>query len=141
MKRALSIIQNVIRLAWTVIIILGLLYWGGLDPDAVLRRIHLVMGIVLVVSLWALAGVAARARVQPALVGLMVAWSLVMAALGMWQKNILPGTVHWTIQILHLLVGIGALAQAEMIGGRIKTALEASIKVSKHPVRRVRVSR
>ena len=138
MKMALSIIQNVMRLAWTVAIILGLLFWGGLDPNAVLRRIHLGVGVVLVLSLWALAFVAARARVMPGLVALMVAWSLVLPALGLAQKSILPGTGHWIIQVVHLLVGIGALGLAEMLGGRTKTRLEELVQVSRRPVRRVR---
>lgn len=137
MKNALTTIQILIRTAWTLVLILGLLFWAGLDPNLI--KIHLVIGGVLVLSLWGLAFLGARARVSAGLVVMDVAWSLVLPALGLTQALILLGPAHWIIHIVHLLVGIGALAQAEMLGGRIKTSLEAS-KINKHPTRRVRVS-
>jgi hypothetical protein len=35
---------------------------------------------------------------------------------------ILPGSMHWLIQTLHLLVGVGALALTEIMGRRYHTA-------------------
>ena len=33
---------------------------------------------------------------------------------------LVTGTWHWTIQVLHLLVGLAAVGQAEVLGRRIK---------------------
>ncbi len=141
MKNALTTIQMLIRLVWTVMLILGLLFWGGLDPSQNLIKIHMFVGVVLVLLLWGLAYLAVRARVEAGLVGVLIAWSVVLPTLGMTQSKILPNSpVHWGIYVLHLLVGIGALALAETLGGRVNSNLEAS-KVSKRPVRRVRVSK
>jgi hypothetical protein len=136
LKNALTTIQILIRIAGTVILILGLAFWAGLDPNLI--KIHIVVGGVLVLLLWGLAFLGVRARVSAGLVALDVAWSLVLPALGVTQAQILLGPAHWVIHIVHLLVGIGVLGQAEMLGGRIKTNLEAS-RASKRPTRRVRV--
>jgi hypothetical protein len=136
MKNALTTIQISIRVAWTVVLILGLGFWAGLDPSLI--KIHIVIGGVLVLSLWGLAFLAVRARVSIGLVVLVIAWSLVLPALGYYQDKILSlWAGHWVIHIVHLLVGLGALGQAEMLGGRIKTHLEAS-KASRRPTRRAR---
>ncbi len=41
-------------------------------------------------------------------------------ALGATQTSILPGPEHWVIQVLHLLVGLTAIALAEVLGRRIR---------------------
>jgi hypothetical protein len=35
---------------------------------------------------------------------------------------LLTGDFHWIIQVLHLLVGLGAIGQAEGLAARIKRA-------------------
>jgi hypothetical protein len=45
---------------------------------------------------------------------------LVIASLGMVQKNLLVGSTHWIIQVIHLLLGLSAAALGEMIAGRYK---------------------
>jgi hypothetical protein len=122
MKNALTTIQILIRLTGTVVLILGLLFWAVLDPNLI--KIHIVVGGVLVLLLWGLAFLAVRARVSTGLVVLDVAWSLVLPALGLTQAQILPGPAHWVIHVVHLLVGMGALGQAEMMAGRIKANLD-----------------
>ena len=122
MKNALTTIQILIRLTGTVVLILGLLFWADLDPNLI--KIHIVVGGVLVLLLWGLAFLAVRARVSTGLVVLDIAWSLVLPALGLTQAQILPGPAHWVIHVVHLLVGMGALGQAEMMAGRIKANLD-----------------
>jgi hypothetical protein len=138
MKNALTTFQILVRATGTVVLILGLLFWAGLDPNLI--KIHVVLGGALVLSLWGLAFLAARARVSAGLVVLTIAWSLVLPALGLTQAQILLGPAHWVIHVVHLLVGIGALGQAEILGGRIKTHLEEASKTNKRPTRRVRVN-
>ncbi len=99
-------------------IILGLLFWTGNAFNLV--SVHMLLGLVLVIALWVLAFVAARSGVSPGLVIVAVVWGFIVIALGMTQNSVLPGSAHWVIKVLHLLVGIGAMGQAETLAARIK---------------------
>ena len=140
MKKVLTIIQMLIRTDWTVLLILGLIFWGGLAPNLIIW--HMALGIFLALLLWGLAFLGIRTRVPAGLVVLIVAWSLVLPALGLTQAQIFPSwSGHWIVKIVHLVVAVAALGQAEMLGGRIKENLEEEAsKVHKRPTRKVRVS-
>ena len=142
MKKALTIIQMIIRTDWTVLLIIGLIFWGGIAPNLIV--IHMGLGILLALLLWGLAFLGIRTRVPAGLVILIFAWSLVLPALGLLQAQILPSwSGHWIIKIVHVLVALAALAQAEMMGGRIKENLELEEEANKahrRPTRKVRVS-
>ena len=71
----------------------------------------------------ALAGLAARAGVNLALVALAVVWGLIVPVLGMTQAGLLPGSLHLIVRVIHLLVGLGAIWQAEILAARIKSRL------------------
>lgn len=125
MKTATTIIQMIVRLIGLVMIVLGALFWTG--NARTLVPIHMLLGIVLTILLWALAGIAARARVRPGLIILAVAWGLILPVFGMLQSRLLPGGAHVAIQILHLLVGLGALGLAEALAARIKRATQPAL--------------
>jgi hypothetical protein len=120
MKITTTIVQMLLRLAGLTAIVLGLLFWTG-NAQA-LTPIHMLAGITVVLSLWILAGLAARAGISLGLVALAVVWGLIVAVLGLTQQQLLPGSWHWVIQVLHLLLGLGALGQGEGLGARIKRA-------------------
>jgi hypothetical protein len=109
-----------IRLIGVIMIILGLLFWTG--NALTLIPVHMLLGLLLVLLLWALSFLGVRAGMQIGFVALVIVWSLILPALGMTQNQLLPGTWHWIIQVLHLLVGVGALGIAERLAGRIKSA-------------------
>jgi hypothetical protein len=118
MKTATTIVQMLVRLCGLGLLSLGLLFWTGNARGLI--PLHMLLGFVLVLSLWVLAGLAARAGVPMGLVALAVAWGLIVPALGLTQDQLLPGSAHWVIQVLHLLVGLGAIGQAEGLAARIK---------------------
>jgi hypothetical protein len=118
MRIATRVIQMMIRLLGLIMIVLGVLFWTGNALNFI--GLHMLLGIVLVLLLWALAIIAARAGVSLGLVALGVAWGLIVVALGMTQSRLLPGDAHWVIKVLHLLVGIAALGIAERLAGSIK---------------------
>ena len=99
-------------------IVLGGFIWTG-NADSLIRM-HIANGVMLVVSLLALAILAAFARVNPALVALAIVWVLVVLILGLTQERLLPGSAHWVIQVVHVLVGLAAIGQAENLAHAIK---------------------
>jgi len=99
-------------------IVLGLLFWTGNALNFI--GLHMLLGMLLVLFLWALAIMAARSGTSLGLVALGIAWGLIVVTLGMTQNQLLLGDAHWVIKVLHLLVGIAAIGIAERLAGSIK---------------------
>ncbi len=121
MKTATIVAQTLVRVTGVFQIVLGFLFWTG--NATFLIPVHMLSGLLLVLGLWALAGLGARAGVQAGLVAVAAVWGLLTVALGVSQDSILQSGPHWVIQVLHLLVGLGAIGQAEALGVRIRRAL------------------
>jgi hypothetical protein len=116
MKVAIIALQWLIRLLAVVQLTLGGLFWTG-NAFAFIP-LHMLSGLLLVIGLWAQAGIKLRAGVHFALPALAAGWGVLVIALGMRQFSILPGDLHWIIQVVHLVVGLGAIAQAENLARR-----------------------
>lgn len=110
--------QMLVRLLGVILVILGVLFWLGAARNLV--PLHMALGGVLVLAVWVLAGVGARARVGVGLVVLAVVWGLLTLFVAVRQQTWLPGAGHWIIQVLHLLLGGGAIGFSEAIAGRVK---------------------
>lgn len=115
-----TVAQWVIRVCGVISLILGLLFWTG---DALaLISVHMLLGVLLVLALWLLAATASQLGTPPGLsIGAGVL-GLLVAVVGFGQLSWLPGGAHWIIQVLHLLLGVGAVGIAEVIGGRLRRA-------------------
>ena len=111
MKTAATVAQMTIRGTGVLLILLGVTFWTGHALQLI--PVHELLGYVLVLSLWALAAIAARSGVPLGWVVLAVVWGLVAPILGLTQDRLLVGGWHWTIQVLHLLIGLGAMGQGE----------------------------
>jgi hypothetical protein len=120
MKTTTTVAQMLVRITGLILIVLGILFWTG--NAVALIPVHMLLGFVLVLSLWTLAGQAARVGVQPGLIALAIVWGLIVPIVGVTQTQLLPGNAHWVIQVLHLLLGAGAIGQAEGLAARIKKA-------------------
>lgn len=125
MRTAATVFQMLVRLCGLILIVLGILFWTGNTLELV--PVHMLLGLVLVISLWALAFLAARAGAPPAQVIAAVVWGLVVPILGVTQDQLVPGDAHWLIRVLHLLVGLIAIGMAEGLGQRIKRAPSAAV--------------
>ncbi len=116
MTAAVTALRMLVRGAGLVMVGLGVLLWTGNALGLV--PVHVLIGLVVVLSLWSLALIAALSGVSPGLVALAVAWGLLVPALGVTQDRLLPGSGHWLVQVLHLLVGLAAIGQAENLAAR-----------------------
>jgi hypothetical protein len=121
MRTTVTALQALVRAAGVVQILLGLAFWTGNALGLV--DLHQLIGFVIVLALWALAGLAARAGVAPGLVALAAVWGVVVPVLGLTQQRLLPGSAHVVIEVLHLLVGIVALGLADTLATRAKGRL------------------
>src|SRR5215469_6828199 len=118
MKTTATAAQWLVRVTALIQIVLGLLLWGG--NLTALLPVHILSGVVLVLSLWVLAFIGARTGIQPGFVAVAFVWGLVVVVLGLTQADILTTGPHWVIQVLHLLVGLVAIGMAEGLGVRIR---------------------
>lgn len=115
--KAASITQMFVRIIGLIQLTLGVIFWTG---NAVfLVPAHILLGAILVFSLWMLSYLAARSGVPIGLVILTAVWGFVLPVWGMAQAQILPGASHWITQVLHLFFGVGAIGLAEMLATRM----------------------
>ena len=118
MKTATTIFNWLIRITGLFQLIIGVIFWVNQDDNLV--PFHLLVGLILVLSLWIMALLAARAGVSWKMTGLSFVWGLVVVILGLTQTQILPGNLHWLIEVLHLLLGLGAIGLGEGLSAGVK---------------------
>ena len=109
-------LQWLVRLLAVVQLVLGLLFWSGNALSLV--PLHMLSGLILVLSLWVQAALGARNGAGIGLAGGALVWGVLVVALGVSQAGLLPGALHWLIQLTHLLVGIIAVGMAETLAVR-----------------------
>jgi hypothetical protein len=116
-----TITQWIVRITGVLLLILGLLMWAENMNNLI--GIHMLLGVIMVLSLWLLAASAATQGLPPGMAIGVGVIGLLTALLGFTQRTLLPGpSTHWIIQVLHLLLGMAAVASGEMIGGRLRRA-------------------
>jgi hypothetical protein len=119
MSTTITITQWLVRVTGVLLLILGLLIWTERMENLI--GIHILLGVLMVLSLWLLAGTASTQGVPVGMAIGAAVIGLIALLLGMTQRTLLPdpGT-HWIIQGLHLLIGMIAVGTGEMIGGRLR---------------------
>ena len=118
--RLLLVLRILLRLSIVTQLVLGILFWTGHAYP--LLPLHMAVGLVFVLSLWALTGLAAKrgAPLPAVLTGVVL--GLAVLGLGGMQTQLLPGDYHWVIRVLHLLLGMGTMGFAESLAKRIAAA-------------------
>lgn len=117
MRATANVLRILVSAIGTILIVLGLLFWSG--RAEALISLHMLLGIVLVLMLWAVAVMALMARVSQILALVALIWGLIVPILGVTQVRILPTSAHWIIQVIHLLVGLTAIALANILARQI----------------------
>jgi len=138
--RVVRIISLIARLALMVTLVLGLLYWIAQIPAlrmvlTLLVRIHATsihegFGLTGALFLLVLSVMAGRSRGARWLALLGVLYAFLLPAFGLTQAQILVGNLHWLIQIVHLLFGIGAMYLALLIEKRYQQLKRGSQSAS-----------
>jgi len=128
MRTVIIILQMLVRLCFLVLLGLGIAFWTGHALSLI--PAHMIVGIVLVASLWITSIIGAVARAPLGLVATGLLWGVITAAFGMTQMSLLPGSAHWVIQVAHLLVGMGAIGLNERISRSVLERFSSTAPVT-----------
>jgi hypothetical protein len=80
--------------------------------------LHIGLGIAITLILVIISAIALFTGGIRRLGVIGIVYACILPALGMAQYTLLMGNLHWLIQSLHLLIGIGSLGVIHWIGGR-----------------------
>lgn len=109
----------ILRVLFLLLLILGLVFWIG-NVDAIVP-VHMILGILFVLVLWVIAGTTAAARGGNwGLAGAAFVLGIIMIAFGLRQAIILTNSLHWIIQVIHLLLGLCGIGLGEAMTARYK---------------------
>ena len=107
MRTILNICLLIVRIAGLVQLVGGILFWAGYALRYI--PLHMAVGSILVLALWAIAAAAFMTRTRRTLAAFVFVWGPALAAFGMMQSRVLIGPNHWVIRLVHLLMGAIAL--------------------------------
>ena len=125
MRRRLSILRFLVVESGAALFVLGLLFWNGRALNLV--PVHMMLVGVLVLCLWVIAAIGLRSGIPTGFVSLVLLWSLIMPLLGVLQNSLVPGSWHWTVPVVHLLVGIAAIGLGQGMLRRIAVARQGGM--------------
>ena len=119
------ILQILVGIAGLCALVLGLFIWIA---NSELSDIHMLFGILVTLGLLVMSIIALtawRLRIW-GLVG--IVYAIILLIFGESQSNMLAGNLHWLIQALHTLVGIGAIVLTGFLGARYRTLKRGEAK-------------
>ncbi|HEY5086284.1 MAG TPA: hypothetical protein VII66_02905 [Gemmatimonadaceae bacterium] len=120
MLKTTIIAQILMRAFGVILIVLGIIFWTG---DALsLVNLHMPIGLLFVITLWLLSGLAAGAHQSMGLIMLGIVCGIVVLALGMTQRGLMVGSAHRVIRVLHLLLGLAGMGIGEQLAKRTRAA-------------------
>jgi thiamine transporter ThiT len=116
---AVKYLDYLIRIAGAAALILGLAFWSGKLTGLV--TLHEALGASVVLGVWALAIFAFRKGVSVGLVAGAALWGVLTVVVGISQTQLLVGEFHWAVQVIHLLVGLGAIAMGAVLARAVRS--------------------
>lgn len=102
-------------------LVLGIIFWTSNAEG--LTIVHILFGVVIAGLLVGLSVQLWSNGVSSTVTLLALLWSALAVVLGLVQKNLATGNAHWVVQVVHLLLGVGMLGLAEMMGGAARRRL------------------
>jgi hypothetical protein len=122
----------IVRISGTLQLFLGALFWTGHAYKYL--PLHIVNGVVIVLTLWTVAVAALVTRTHRGLAVFALLWGLALPALGIKQVAVLVGSMHWIIRVTHLLMGLAAMGIAGTLGQAVLATLPARVRPSNRAV-------
>ena len=81
MRTTTTVAQMLLRLFGVILIVLGIIFWTGNALSLV--NLHMLVGVLFVLVLWLLSGLAAAAHRSAGMVVLGFVWGIIVLALGL----------------------------------------------------------
>ncbi len=124
MKATVLATRVIFSLLGIALIVLGILFWTG--RSLALVSLHMLLGVLFVLCMWLVSGLALYARAGKALALVVFVWGAIVAVFGVLQTALLPGPQHWLIRTAHLLVGLIAMGLGHALARRVLGSVVAS---------------
>jgi hypothetical protein len=118
----LQIFHWTARIAGTIAVLLGLSFWI-FNTDFI--SFHIFMGILVAVALLVIGVMLAATTGLRGLGVAGIVYAAILPLFGLTQENLLDTNLHWIIQFAHLIVGIGAVALAQVMTSRYEQRAQA----------------
>jgi hypothetical protein len=112
----------VLRICVVLAVILGILFWLNIinpDTNSTILSVHQTLGLLTVLTLWII-GVMTLLRGHVAIGVVALVWGALVLYVGLNQESMLPGSSHWLVQVLHLILGLGAIGLGETAARRYR---------------------
>jgi hypothetical protein len=134
MRTAIKVSLAVLLGCGALLLALGLIIWTGIGDHEQLVAVHITIGVVLVLTLWTIAAMAARSGVPAGTVAFVSAWGLLVVLFGLAQEDLLTGSLHWTIQVLHVAISMWAIWSGKRLVQLMRRARSVSQPSVMHPL-------
>ncbi len=115
MIQAIRGLQWLSRLIGACELTLGLVIWFVGVSSVTL---HILLGSALALILLIIGVIALPIKETRSLGVIGILYAAILPGFGMVQMSLLIGSLHWLVQLLHLLIGVGAIAVVHLIGAR-----------------------
>ncbi len=127
MTTTVRILQWITGIVGLGALVLGLLFWiANID----LISLHKLFGLIVALGLLVMSLVAVSTRGMRLLGVIGVVYAFILPVFGLSQATLLVGDMHWLIETAHMLVGIGALALAGIMGTRYLRLKQTTVKTA-----------
>jgi len=119
----MTVARWVLRITFLVQLLLGIGLWTG--SFDVVKPVHIVLGVLFVMAMWTIAALALRAGGNRVLGTVVLLCGALLVVFGLTQEGIVAGGLHWTIQVLHLVVAMAGIGMTEALVRRTEVAAAA----------------
>jgi hypothetical protein len=118
--RLARVAQITVRVTGPVQVLVGIAFWLGRAVP--LRPAHMAVGMLFDLAFLTLVVLAALAGFRRTTVFAGVALAVAIPLFGVVQARILPGSAHWVVRSVHLLLGVLAMLMAARLARFIRLA-------------------
>jgi hypothetical protein len=119
------LLQIIVGITGLCALVLGLFIWIA---NGDLTDIHMLFGLLVTLGLLVMSIIALTASGLRIWGMIGIVYAIVVLIFGVSHSTMLVGNLHWLIQALHTLVGIGAIVLTGALGARYRMLKRSEAK-------------